>query len=525
MMPRPTPSGPPTLWARSPPHAAIDALGPGDRAAVVRTSAFDGEGVAQNFTTDRALLHAAVNTPFSGLTPPPSTGPSGGAEGVPNVRDTIDCRCGICVHDAIARIAASLASERQQKTMLFIGSDLQIIEPAKGGPVFDCSLAAKEAREKTLRALDLANVTIHSVDPTGLETNAPTASNRSRQPPIVMLQRHGNLAVLPDYTGGRTVVGTNRPDSIVPEIFEETRSYYLVGFERGTPNAENARREIRVTVNRPSATVRSRRTYYSGSDSTDTDPTAASDRAGLSVSTMLPKADVPLQLALVQSLRADRAHEILVMLRIGATLSVAERFDISITVLDRQGRPVRTERLTADVGPRSRDVEDRPLDAIARVSLTPGSYEIRVGVAGQTSGLSGSVYGTIDLSERPSGAPALSGVLIEAVAATAADAGAAATRRLTLRRTFARTDAPTAFVQVQRGAEDLSVRIQVFDMANKLVAESSERIDDARYSLNGVADVQFALPVSTVRAGRYLLTIEASDARTTVRRNVPFTVQ
>ena len=233
--------------------------------------------------------------------------------------------------------------------MLFIGSDLQMIEAAQGGAVFDCSLIVKEAREKTLRALDLANVTVHSVDPTGLETNAPTASGRVRQPPIVMLQRHGNLAVLPDYTGGRTVVGTNRPDSFVPEIFEETRSYYLVGFERGAPDGATAQRDIRVTVNRPGLTVRSRRTYYSASAVAVTGPAPPSDLAALGIAGMLPKADLPLQFALVPAFRADGAQEFWMMLRIGTTPPAAERFDVLVSVLDRQGRAVRAEQFTTDV--------------------------------------------------------------------------------------------------------------------------------------------------------------------------------
>jgi hypothetical protein len=44
------------------------------------------------------------------------------------------------------------------------------------------------------------------------------------------LRRQGNLEVLPERTGGRTVVNTNGPDLSVPEIFHESDSYYLIGF-------------------------------------------------------------------------------------------------------------------------------------------------------------------------------------------------------------------------------------------------------------------------------------------------------
>ena len=42
-------------------RAAVDQLGPADRAAVVFTSAFPHGGAPQNFTADRARLLAAIN--------------------------------------------------------------------------------------------------------------------------------------------------------------------------------------------------------------------------------------------------------------------------------------------------------------------------------------------------------------------------------------------------------------------------------------------------------------------------------
>ena len=47
-----------------------------------------------------------------------------------------------------------------------------------------------------------------------------------------MLRTQESLRILPDRTGGRTVVNTNAPDEKIPEIFRESEAYYLLGFER-----------------------------------------------------------------------------------------------------------------------------------------------------------------------------------------------------------------------------------------------------------------------------------------------------
>lgn len=217
MMDRSIPAGPPTVTAGAIATAAIDALGPDDLAAVVRNSGIAGEGVSQNFTADRARLRAAVAAPFMGLTAPPDMTPGGLAETPPRVTGVGHCPCGVCVLESIAHVAdAMTTARRRQKLVLFIGSDIVIYESPR-----DCEGAVKLARENAFRALDRANVTFHALDPTGLESLAKSASNFGRgtgPSAVANLRRQGSLTVLPDYTGGRTVLNTNAPDSLVPQI-------------------------------------------------------------------------------------------------------------------------------------------------------------------------------------------------------------------------------------------------------------------------------------------------------------------
>ena len=220
MMDRTIPAGPPTLKAQAIARAAVDALGPMDVAAVVHTTGI--ARVLQGFTADKARLRAVIDAPFMGQTAPPSMGPEGLAYGKPEQQGTGDCPDGgvrargdPTVADAMTGITG------RQKTILFVGADINM--PSRLG-----DYALEDAREKAVRALDHANVTLHAVDPTGLETLAngftPTGKPTAPYTRADNLKRQGNLAVLPSHTGGRTVVNTNAPQDFVPRIFEETRA-------------------------------------------------------------------------------------------------------------------------------------------------------------------------------------------------------------------------------------------------------------------------------------------------------------
>jgi VWFA-related protein len=257
----------PTTRARRIAHAAINALGAGDAAAVVRTSGFSNDGRSQEFTADRAALRAAVDSPMVGQTNPPNM--TSGGLSRPAYGDLVrtgDCVCGLCVLESIARTAEALALERtRQKLILWIGSGIVIQDrPATTGGA--CA-NLKDHRERAMRALATSNVTLHAIDPTGLPTLAATADPLSTRPlPSAHLERQADLAVLPAHTGGRTVLNTNTPELEVPRIFDESRSYYLLGFSPGDPGDSRRQRRIQVRVNRRDVEVRVRTTVYSNGE-------------------------------------------------------------------------------------------------------------------------------------------------------------------------------------------------------------------------------------------------------------------
>lgn len=520
------PAGAMALTAQAIARSAVDALGPNDLAAVVRSSPFAGEGISQNFTADRRRLIEALESPFMGLTKAAPIGPSGGADRVPGLGESIACPCGICQWHAITRIADALTSGAgsRQKTLLFIGRDIVVQTSAAED---DCNVRVRDARTRALRALDRANTTVHSIDPSGLETLQASASGMTRMPPQRNLARQANLGVLSDYTGGRTVLNTNAPESVVPDIFSETQSYYLLGFQRSANGRLDERRNIRVRVNRDGVTVRSRTGYYA--PTADDDAPADSSPSVEALRGLLPMTDIPLAVGLTSRFRSDGTAQVSVLLSMTRTSDNHDRtFDVTVGVFDERARPVGSAHDVIDI---SASAARDTIETQSQLNLAPGRYEVRVGVAGATSGVAGSVYGYVDVPDPNRASLTLSDVWMEA-RGQAATAPPLLTDAIplppTLRRSFARTDAVTARVQVyQRPPIRASVPLhaRIVDTSDRIVSESSQTLDTARFGAAGVADVSLTVPVGALVSGRYLLVVEAGSSGRVEERRLQFAVQ
>jgi VWFA-related protein len=264
---RTIPVGDATILARRVATALVGALGPDDFAAVLRSSGFSGEGKSQEFTQDHRALLDAIASPFMGMTSPPTMTPGGLVEGPRMQDDTGECACGSCSLDALAAVARAIQSNvGRRKMLVFIGSDIPFVSEDR-----HCGSVLREARRALFRDLDLSNLTVHVIDPTGLEAGGIPAASLIRQsaqargavPQKIAdrLQRQGNLAVLPERTGGRLVTNTNTPEAFAGAILDESRSYYLLGFQPGPESAGGKVHDIKVHVARRGVQVIARKSY------------------------------------------------------------------------------------------------------------------------------------------------------------------------------------------------------------------------------------------------------------------------
>jgi VWFA-related protein len=541
--------------------ATIDQLGPDDLAAVVFTSAFASGGTPQNFTADRARLRAAVERPFAMALHNPPVGPGhdprNGNEVMiddPEGYESGDCLCRACVPQTIARVADAVRDvQGRRKTLLFIGTYFRSYESLQGpvsrppaGPpaavggivrpsVFTmaCSGPLRDAREKMVRATSLANLTIHTLDPVGIETSLNSPLGGSLQG---MRERQADLAVLADLTGGRTVMSTEAPEAQVPALFAESGTYYLIGFTPASPRADGKLHKVDVRVARPDVTVRTVSGYYAADARADekgrgTRPSGAAAALG----GILPRADLPLQVTVAPFASADGPTSTVAVvtgIRQAAPAVAGRPVTVVTAAFDRNGRSVEAQTQTVGVTWRPDRTGTMPYDVLSRLTLEPGRYEIRVAVdAGPNA--EASVYSFVDVPDFRKGAVALSGLVLSRV-----PEGLAAPRDAfdallpvvpTASRRFAQTDQVGALVRVYQArdstARPVSLSSRVVDRDDRVRTSGALTLEADRFAGTGAADYRVDLPLAALDRGEYLLTIEAAQGDRTIARHARFHVE
>jgi len=519
-------------------EAVVDQLRPGDLAAV----AYATFGVPQNFTDDRSRLLAAIRQPFVGL--PADDG--GGA--------TL-CPCGVCSLDAIGDIAEAMAPVRQRRKMLLVvGSNIAMQSAGA------CSARINPARERAFRAVEAGNVTVHAIDPGGLPTLSTSSSDRRPSTgrgggrAMANLVRLGNLRTLPDRTGGKLIADPFRPADRVAEIFRESESYYVLGFEPLHPDPDGRFHRIRVRVNRPGVTLQARRGYYGGT--VDPAPVRRTSRADdlvvpavlrAAVSGLWPSSGLALAVSAVPMAAPD-----LTRAAVASVVRVTQRGDavgpallaplpggserlvnVYTGAFDRHGRALASSHQAVRVTPPARTARMVEYEVVSRLELKPGRYEVRTAVEDTASGRSGSVYTDVDVPDYQQSPVALSGLLLSvtpggSVFPEAPLAGLASVVPTT-RRVFDATDRVSAFVRLHQGVTRALVPgymvAEILDGRDTSVYRQETRLVAGAFGSSRAVDFSVDLPVDRLAPGEYVLGVEARHGNDSARRDVRFTVR
>jgi VWFA-related protein len=547
LLDRTIPAGEPMMTARRVAAAAINQLGPGDLAAVVSTN----NGAVQNLTADHSrLLHAIGASDLSSEIS--DVGKEIEAEVFALTGRTWStlndgrCQCGLCVLETVTRVADAVQTiGRRRKVLFFIGSDLllQAADPT-GKPSNDvgCGNRLRDARDAMLTAVDRANLTIHSFDPTGLvnvgvATRASSIARPGTGPgtdtgSAELLRRQGNLMVLPDRTGGRAVMNTNGPDLAVPEVFRESDSYYLIGFRPQNPRGDGKFHRITVQTARHGLDVRARSGYMAPAAKSAAAPAQSTTTLPKSVSEaitgLLPATGASLDLnAAAFAARGTTHASVALSVGVGAFASQPGAgpetmsggpLEIIATAFDTGGRPKGLTRQTLELSwPAAARTGETRFDALSRIDLPPGEYEIRVAVSGASRTASVFTYLTV-----PSFAAAplsLSNIVIGAAPRTLTAPKDFLSTLLpvvpTARREFARTDRFVAFLRIYQGTGRdttlMPVQLQstLIDARAATVASDSNTIAATEFAGGRAADHYVTLPLTTLAPGDYLLKVEA----------------
>lgn len=547
LMDRSIPLQQPTIVARRVATAAIDALGPSDLAAVVSTS----NGAVQNLTSDRTRLLRAINhgDPSTGIAPEQQVGTLPPDDPMADGR----CLCGLCVLETITRVAEAVQdTPRRRKVLLFIGSNLffQWSRPvAATGQDTGCETPLKDARNAMFAAVDRANLTVHSIDPQGLVNigNASRAGvsgggldipsplsgpnrrlNQFRTETTETISHQQNLKVLPERTGGRTVVGANNPEEAVPAIFRESEAYYVIGFERGTANPKDVVRSIEVKVGRKGLRVTAQRSYVVPPSASGASPVAAPVAPSTpdeALSRLLPSARKPLAISVTPFASPDASKAIArvnVDARAFAREDAAVPLLISVMAVDPTGKVVASASQTSTVSAAKSTAAN--VNVQSHLELAPGEYEIRAAVSDPASNAVASVFSDVSIPKFASVPLSVSGVMVDVAGS------ATATPAATTRRAFRRGERVRALMQIYQGTErteaivPVSMRVQILDAKGGAVRDQSLPFAEQAFT-NRRADCVITLPLSSLPPGDYLLKLEASADRHTAGRALRFAVE
>jgi VWFA-related protein len=521
-------------------RGAIDRMGPHDLAAVVFT--MDNRH-AQNFTTDRARLAAAADRFKPGFY-------MGGRLGFPTEADKSLEAMSMRTLQSAAGYLATVPNRR--KAVIYVSTGIPISEDevayeiANLDRALDASQAGRAAARRLLGAFDIAlraNVQIYPVDPAGLggwqfhHENQLRMANRlspSALDSIHLMARKNRdyLQTLAHHTGGRATLDTNEFDTGLDRIFVETSRYYFLGYE---PAAGDSRyRRLQIRVKRPGLTVLAREGHFRLPAEGRAE---AADPSQVALSHLLPRADIPMHLALAPFGTARREAAVAVTIGVDlrealAGASGAETLVLQAQAFTVEGRPLASSRQEMRIPASWQGVARQ--DALAVLNLPPGQYEVRASAVAEGSGRAGSVYGYVEVADFSRAPLALSGVLLaspdvrQALPASALEGIAPVVPTTT--RAFAPGDRVGAFVRLFQGGrsalQPVTVRTRVENGRGEAVSTGERTVEpDAFDARTRAADQQFMLPLAGLAPGAYLLVIEAAAGREPIVRQVRFEVR
>lgn len=509
-----------TQTAKNVALAAIDRLGPADLAAVVYAVS---RRQGQEFTVDRTLLRAAVERFVpSGLGPRPDTklaaSNPGRGLGMPS-RDVTRGPSGACMDDCVRtalRNAADIlrAWPGVRKSVILISPGRYSSNP----DALDFLVEGHPTRE-TFTALQEANINVYQFDPHGLEVEA---------------QLSFDFGLFAEVTGGRAFRDTNAPEDLIPQIFRENSSYYLLGLQVADGARDGRFRRIEVRVNRPGVEVRTRTGYYapssSGSRSRPTrTPASAVDEA---LSGGLPAGDWPLSLTAAPFATQERPGAAVVLVAradLAEVLSANGEVEVVAVAFDERWREAGTGKVRL-VPTDSRAIQST--EVALRLNLAPGRYEIRAAIGSSATERTGSAFASIAVPNFAREPLTLSGIVIGPSAGAFPlndDLVGVVPLRPSVDRNLSPNQPTAAAVRVYQGGRrqlgPVRVEMRIVDENDRISFMGDTTLEPAAFGDKRQADYRIELPLGQLAPGEHLLTVEAMMGETSVRRNIRFSVR
>lgn len=494
---------------------AVARLGPMDQAAVMTTSGRRGTGA--EFTTDRARLVEVIDRfvpqrepelPAIAGEPPATSNASTPAEYIV-MRRTQAAMAGLT---AAARTLATIQHRRKGVLLIsqgFPASLQQIIRDPLIG-------AAYESIREFMLTAQRSNVAVYTADPCGLETDRGCSSD-SRE----------NLRTIAEATGGFAIVNTNAPDAWVDRMVAENGSYYLIGYSSPAPPNDGRHHRITVRTHVPGVEIRAREGY----DSPGKPPKAvagtpldALSRVALQTGGLTMRV-----VAIPAPLATEPAAAVLVGIELPTALATkAGRIEFAVSAIDGDGTVRARTRFTTNFSAAEKTAAAWTRTG-SRIDVPPGEYQIRVAAIGADKS-EGSVFLDVAVPrfDAELGVGGLSLGAASSIAVTEADRlrgvlpliplasnelapGGGVTAQLPIR------------VASKAAASSMTITATLYGPDGRPATLDRRPANARAYAGEAGKVYQIALPPS-LTAGRYRIVVESALGRTTVAREITFSV-
>jgi VWFA-related protein len=313
--------------------------------------------------------------------------------------------------NAFLEIAWSLSGVPGRKSLIWAtgGSPFEISSPAQlPGSGYLSSLY-----QRTMQALDAAQVSIYPVDVRGLVENTSAATRSSTGPELQ--NQLSNLAhfqqstidtlnQFADMTGGKAFYNTNDLASSFKRAADDSSSYYLAGYYLDTHNNNAGWRQLKVKVDKKDTEVRAREGFFVTNATMNPDATRSSDLT-YALSSPIEGSGVPVSVKVLGTSGdgAKKKTEFIVHVPAGGVSIEGGNgqnhlnFDFAAAAYSSNGK---AEKAVITIGkPVTATVPDAQMASLRAngidmknaLDLDPGQYAVRVVIRDNITGKIGSV--------------------------------------------------------------------------------------------------------------------------------------
>ncbi len=550
-------------------------IGANDLAAVVYTGGAADRG--QEFTNSHARLLASVEK-FSGSKLPSATlmmiddyyaqrgaGTGRGSRDTSQMERGFKARNTLAALKGVADFLGHVRGRRKAVVWFGEGIDYNLDDPFKNP---DASVL-RENMQDAIAAANRADVSFYGVDARGLgagldeavDIQAIPADDPNIPVPSTSIQdevrrAQDSLRVMSEQTGGFAVVNQNDLNASFERIVQDNSSYYVLGYYPSNDKRDGKFRKIDVRVRRPGVRVQARNGYTAPKGRP---PAAANAGRDLRVppevrdalASPIPATGVGLSVfAAPFSGPGSKSSVALVVEFHPAKLKFVERdgkfhgdLELHVLAVDGSGRMQEGGMTTVPL--RLNEASHRAVVAngfrvTRRLTLPPGTYQLRVAAREINGGGVGTVRQTLDVPDFSKSPLQLSGIAITSPSASRMPTAnpdeqlkGVLPAPATAIRSFPRRDTLAIFAEVYDNQSSSPHRVAitssvVADDGTVVFTASDERSSDELAGKKGGYGYTREIPLAQFATGRYVLRI---DARTllaggaTAAREVEFRVR